>query len=95
MEIRSSEEARQNVENFTKEYMRLLEAKKTLDADIKDLKDNYKEEGVPVGIVCKVFNNIKADKKKSEGEKAEEDIIRDWLESNQSIDDGIGALIAK
>jgi uncharacterized protein (UPF0335 family) len=95
MEIISTEEAKGNVLEFTTSYIRLLEAKKILQQDIKDLKDNYKEEGVPVGIVCKVFNQIKADKKKSETEIAELDIIRDWLESDQSIDDSIGILGAK
>ena len=95
MEIRSSEEARANVENFARAYIELMQAKKSLDQDIKDIKDEYKEEGVPVGIVCKVLNSIKSDKKKSEGEKAELDIIRDWLESNAGIDDSIGMLAAK
>ena len=95
MEIRSSEEARTNVENFARAYIELMQAKKALDQDIKDIKDEFKEEGVPVGIVCKVLNSIKSDKKKSEGEKAELDIIRDWLESNAGIDDSIGILAAK
>jgi uncharacterized protein (UPF0335 family) len=69
--------------------------KKALDQDIKALKDEFKEEGVPVGIVTSVINKIKAQKKKSDSEIFEEDTIKEWLESNADIDNDIGALIAK
>lgn len=95
MEIRTAEEARENIENFTKEYLKLLLHKKTIDQDIKDMKDNYKEDGVPVGTVCKVINKIKASKKKTDSERHEEDIIADWLETNKDIDDSISTLMAK
>ena len=95
MEIRTSEESRQNIEEFTKRYINLLKDKKRLDQDIKALKDEFKEEGVPVGIVTSVFNKIKAEKKKSDSEIFEEETIKEWLEANAEIDDGIGQLIAK
>ncbi len=95
MEVRTEQEARENVENFTKEYLKLLLHKKTIDQDIKDIKDNYKEDGVPVNMVCKVINRIKAAKKKTDSEMHEEDIITDWLEQNKDIDDSICTLMAK
>lgn len=95
MEIRTSEEARQNIESFAKRYITLLKQKKDLDSDIKALKDEFKEEGVPVGIVTSVLNKIKAEKKKSDSEIFEEETIKEWLRSNQEIDDDIGALLAK
>lgn len=95
MEIRTSAEARENIENFSKRYINLLKQKKELDADIKALKEEFKEEGVPVGIVTKVINKIKSDKKKSDSEIFEEDTIKEWLETNKDIDDEIGILIAK
>lgn len=95
MEIRTSEEARSNIESFTKRYIELLKQKKDLDADIKALKDEFKEEGVPVGIVTSVLNKIKAEKKKSDSEIFEEETIKEWLRSNQDIDDAIGMLLAK
>lgn len=95
MEIRSSEEARSNIENFSKRYIELLKQKKDLDQDIKALKEEFKEEGVPVGIVCSVLNKIKAAKKKSDSEKFEEETIKEWLETNSDIDNEIGILIAK
>lgn len=95
MEIRTEAEARENIENFTKEYLKLLLHKKTIDQEIKDIKNNYKEDGVPVGLVCKVINKIKSAKKKTDSEKHEEDIISDWLEQNKDIDNSISTLMAK
>ena len=95
MEIRSEQEARENVENFTKELLKLLLHKKTIDQEIKDIKDNYKEDGVPVNVVCKAINAIKNAKKKTDSQKHEEDIIQDWLEQNKAIDDSIITLMAK
>lgn len=95
MEIRTTEEARTNIENFTKRLIELMKQKKALDQDIKALKDEFKEEGVPVGIVSSVLNKIKSNKKKSDSERFEEETIQEWLETNAEIDSGIGELIAK
>lgn len=95
MEIRTTEEARSNIESFSKRYIELLKQKKELDQDIKALKEEFKEEGVPVGIVCSVLNKIKASKKKTDSEKFEEETIKEWLESNSEIDNELGILNAK
>lgn len=95
MEIRTMEEARANIENFTKRLIELMKQKKAIDQDIKALKDEFKEEGVPVGIVSSVLNKIKSKKKKSDSERFEEETIQEWLEANPEIDSGIGELIAK
>lgn len=95
MEIRSTEEARRNIENFTRRFLNLQKQKKQIDEDIKALKQEFKEEGVPVNIVVSVINKIKQRKKKSDLEILEEETIKEWLESNKDIDDEIGELIAK
>lgn len=95
MEIRTSEEARTNIENFTKRFLDLQKQKKAIDQDIKALKDEFKEEGVPVSIVTSVINKIKREKKKTDSERFEEDTIQEWLVSNADIDNDIGELIAK
>ena len=94
MEIRSTEQAKETIEQFTKRYANLMQQKKELEADIKALKTEYKEEGVPVGIVTKVFNKIKANKKKTDSQLFEEEMIQEWLETNTEIDDAIGRLNA-
>ena len=95
MEIRTNAEARENIEKFTKRLIGVLKSKKELDKDIKALKEEFKEEGVPVGIVCSIINKIKSKKKKTETEIFEEDTIQEWMEANADIDSGIGELIAK
>lgn len=95
MQIRTNEDARANIEGFAAEFLELLLTKKSIDAEIKEVKQRWAEEGVPVGIVSNVLNKIKVDKKKSDSEKFEIDTIKEWLESNQSIDNIIGVLVAK
>lgn len=95
MEIRSTESARDNALKFSKRYLELLKQKKDLDADIKALKDEFKEEGVPVGVVVKALNKVKANKKKTDAERFEEEKIQDWIERDQDIDNSIGELNAK
>lgn len=95
MEVRTSQDARQNIEEFAKRFIELQKQKKALDDDIKALKEEFKEEGVPVVIVTKVINKIKANKKKTDSEIFEEETIQDWLETNADIDNEIGILIAK
>lgn len=88
-------ETKQNIENFAKRLLNLEHQKKMIQEDIKALKLEYKEEGVPVGVVTRVINQLKREKKQSEGELHEEIVIKDWLSSNMEIDDEIGSLIAK
>jgi uncharacterized protein (UPF0335 family) len=95
MEIRTSEEARTNVESFAERYAELLVQKKTIDHDMKALKNEFKEEGVPVGVVCSVLNRIKALKKKTDSQIFEEDKIEDWLLANPKIAEAIALLTAK
>jgi len=95
MEMRTSEEARENINNFVKDYISLLLEKKEIDKQIKELKENSKEDGVPVGVVCKQLNSIKADKKKTDAQAFEEETIKEWLSSNNDIDNLIGVLMAK
>ena len=94
MEIRSTEEARKNIESFSERYLNLLEQKKVIDTDIKALKDEFKEEGVPVAVVAKAINRIKTEKKQKDSELFELEKIMDWLRANAGIDDTIGKLNA-
>lgn len=94
-EIRSSGEAQKNIEEYAKRYLNLLKEMAGLNDDIKALKQEYKEEGVPVQIVSTVINRIKREKKKTQSEIFEEETIKDWLLGNTDIDNDIGELAAK
>jgi hypothetical protein len=95
MEIRTSEEARENIVNFSKRYLTLLLEKKALDLDVKALKEEFNEDGVPTSKVASIINRMKSDKKKSDAEIFEEEAIREWMENDPEIDDQVGQLIAK
>jgi uncharacterized protein (UPF0335 family) len=76
METRSSDEIKSNIESFAKRLINLLLDKKEIDSQIKDLKQEFKEEGVPVSIVVSALNKIKTQKKKTDSERLEEDTIK-------------------
>ena len=86
---------KQNIEKYAKRLLNLEQQKKIIQEDIKALKLEFKEEGVPVGVVSRVINQLKREKKQTESELHEEMVIKDWLSSNTEIDDEIGALVAK
>lgn len=91
----NTSQAKENVENFLKRYVQLLKDKKLIDEDIQALKEEFKEEGVAVNTVVRVFNQVKRQKKKTDSQIFEEEVISDWIENNTDIDDAIGELNAK
>lgn len=95
MEIRSTEEVKEKVLEFVTRLLNLEEEKKKLADDVKALKQEYKEDGVAVGVVVSAINQIKADKKKNDAEKFELATIKEWIETSVEADNQIGALTAK
>jgi uncharacterized protein (UPF0335 family) len=95
MEIRSQDEVMENIKSYAIALIEKQLEKKQLDEDIKTIKDNFKEEGVPVSLVTKVMNKIKAKMKQSEADALEEDIIMEKLEADEDIQSNIAALIEK
>lgn len=95
MEIRTSEESRQSIKEFSSRYLELLKRKREIDHDIKELKAEYKEDGVPVAIVTKAINIIKARKKKTDSQIFEEETIETWIEEDKDLSDKISELSEK
>lgn len=95
MEIRSQEDVKQNIVDFANRFLSLQLQKKAIDEEIADLKAEFKENGVPVGIVTKCINSIKSKKKKTESEIFELETIEAWLESDKGVDQNITELVAK
>jgi len=92
MEIRSSEDAMENIIRYARAINDLQIAKKAIDDDIKQIKQDYKEEGVAVGKVTKVLNQIKARAKMNESDKLEEDILYEKLEADEGVQNDIAIL---
>lgn len=95
MEIRPEDEVRDSIIRYANELLSIQLRKKELDEEAKDLKESFKEDGVPVSVVNKVINIIKNKKKKTESELFEIETIEAWLESDKSFDNNLSALMSK
>jgi len=93
MQTRSTEEARSNIIGCAEELLDLMMKKKEIDNDIKEMKQTWREEGVPVGIVTNLINVIKASKKKTDTELFELETIKEWLQADERVDNKIGELL--
>lgn len=78
---------------FVEQLVALELEKKKIQEKIKELKADYKEEGIAVSIICRVFNRIKKKKKQTESEKFEEEAIQEILEESKRVDDAILTLV--
>lgn len=91
--MNQNQELQQQVKDFVKSLVNLEMQKAVIQEDIKALKDDYKEEGVPVSTVTRVLNDIKKNLKKKDSEKFEEEIIKEWLEKDTASIDAISSLL--
>jgi hypothetical protein len=92
MQIRSTEEVFEEIERCARAMLDLQLQKKAIDQELKELKQSFKEEGVPVTKVIKVLNRLKAKMKQNDADRLEEEIIEERLESNNDVQDMISQL---
>lgn len=85
MQTITQEEIKKNIEAFVLRFLELQQQKKNLDDDVKELKQEFKEEGVPVSVVVGVINDIKKAMKKNDSEIHERDTITAWLNQNSDV----------
>lgn len=94
MEPRKTASAQENTLAFATRLLELERQKKIIQEDVKALKEEFSEEGVPVKIVTQAINQIKRQKKMSDGEIFELESIKEWLLSSREVDDKIGDLVS-
>lgn len=87
MEIRTSETAKTDILSYAVRYLRLQLDKKKIDQDVKALKQEFKEEGIAVGVVQKAINVAKANKKRTDAERFELETITEYIEENPEAQD--------
>ena len=92
MQIQSTEEVMEKVYDFSSQLIELQLQKKAIDADIKSLKEDFKEEGIAVSLVTKIINKMKAQMKRTSGDILEEDILTEKMEANEKLKNNIAAL---
>jgi len=92
MQIQSTEEVMEKVYDFSSQLIELQLQKKAIDADIKSLKEDFKEEGIAVSLVTKIINKMKAQMKRTSGDILEEEILTEKMEANEKLKNNIAAL---
>lgn len=95
MEIRSSDEI---IKLSFECAQAILEKElhiKSIKKEIKEIKENYKEQGISVRTVNKVLNQLKRKAKQDDAELLEEQILMEKFEDNEKIQELISELIAK
>ena len=80
---------------FSNRYLNLLDQKKTIDLDIKELKQEYDEQGLATKVVIKAINSLKKEKKETISQQDELAMFKEWLSENKELDDKICALATK
>lgn len=80
---------------FSNRYLNLLEQKRTLDLDIKALKQEYDEQGLATKVVIKAINSLKKEKKETISQQDELAMFKEWLSANKEVDDKICSLATK
>lgn len=80
---------------FSNRYLNLLDQKKTIDLDIKELKQEYDEQGLATKVVIKAINSLKKEKKETISQQDELAMFKEWLSENKEVDDKICALATK
>lgn len=80
---------------FSNRYLNLLDQKRTIDLDIKELKQEYDEQGLATKVVVKAINSLKKEKKETISQQDELAMFKEWLSANKEVDDKICALATK
>lgn len=80
---------------FAERYINLQLQKKNLNEDIKNLKKEFEEQGLPTRQVIKAIDRIKKELKDGSEIEVEISTFREMLFSKQSIQDGLMELNAK
>lgn len=95
MEIRSTEEVMESSYEFALAIIEKQIQIKSIQEEIKEIKENYKEQGIAVSTVNRVINTLKTKAKKDDSELLEEQIILEKMEANQKIQEQIAILVQK
>lgn len=88
------EDTKKHVIEFTKRYANLLMQQKKLKEDIKALRQEFEELGVPTKIAIKALNEKKKIKKTGYRELEEVQLYLKWMNDTTELDDVVAELIA-
>ena len=80
---------------FINRYLNLMLQKKTIAQDVKALKIEFEEQGVPTALCIKASNTFKAEDKMGENLVSEIDTFKTWFSENKEVCDKVTSLNAK
>lgn len=80
---------------FINRYLNLMLQKKTIAQDVKALKSEFEEQGVPTALCIKASNTFKAEDKMGENLVSEIDTFKTWFSENKEVCDKVTSLNAK
>lgn len=88
-------EGKELTNQFVQRYTRLQLQKKNINQDVKVLRQEFEEQGLPTGDVLKAFNKMRSDKKAGDEKLEQIEAFKQWLESDRETQDLITELDAK
>lgn len=78
---------------FSKRYTRLLLGRKTTNDDIKNLKKEFNEQGLPTAIVIKAFSELRKEKKEEHQDEIK--AFKRYISQNAELMNLLGELEEK
>ena len=94
-EIGLTSETLDKVPEFIVRYANLQIEKKNIDADIKELRKEFEEQGLPIAQIIKAFNAMKKELKDGQSIIEELETIKEILYKNSEVHEKITQLLAK
>lgn len=94
VEERSEEVINKRTQEFANRLLNLQKEKKNIDLDIKELKEEYKLDGVDVTKAVKALNTIKKKMKQSVLDAQDEQNMEDMLAECEDVVLNLNELIA-
>lgn len=85
-------ESKQYLQEFIVRYINLLKKQKDIKNDIKLIKKEYNELGLPTRLALKAYKRMTSEKKSDSYEEASVDMFKDVLLSSKDVQDAFTEL---
>lgn len=85
-------ESKQYLQEFIVRYINLLKKQKDIKNDIKSIKKEYNELGLPTRLALKAYKRMTSEKKSDSYEEASVDMFKDVLLSSKDVQDAFTEL---
>ncbi len=80
---------------FVQRYTRLQLQKKNIGKDVKALRQEFEEQGLPTSDVLKALNKMRSEKRAGDEKLEQIETFKQWLQENTETQDLVTELDAK